>query len=191
MAKRLLQKTFFLFSVKNLSYKPASLIIGRPHNFNFSSSSLCKCPLIKISSTIRVQQYSSQSHNNKNQQIKWEEEEDEILEEPKGDTPYVVYNGPLKKQLKHIKIFSLMTTIGGLPLQPMVYSQTPEHGIAATIALLSMIGFFTYVTPFLIHQMAKKYVTEIIYDPKTQLYTAVTYSFFLQRKEVFCIAFQY
>ncbi|XP_021963173.1 transmembrane protein 70 homolog, mitochondrial isoform X1 [Folsomia candida] len=104
--------------------------------------------------------------------------------EPEGDTPYVVYDGALKRQLKHIKIFSLATSMGGLPLQPIIFNSSGEHGMAATIAMLSMVGFFTYCTPILIHQLAKKYVTEISYDPRTRLYTAITYSFFLRKKEL-------
>lgn len=119
--------------------------------------------------------------NTEPSQSKWDPEQEA---EPEGDTPYLVYDGALKRQLKHIKLFSLATSLGGLPLQPVIYSRAPEHGMAATIAMLTMIGFFTYVTPFLIHQLAKKYVTEINYDPKTQMYTAVTYNFFLIPKKV-------
>lgn len=111
-----------------------------------------------------------------------DEEEEEV--EPTGDTPYVVYDGALKKQLRHVKLFSIITSMTGLTMQPVIIKTMDQHGKAATAALLTMVGFFTFVTPVLIHLMSKKYVVEIIFDPTRQEYTAATYNFFLMRKEV-------
>jgi transmembrane protein 70 len=103
----------------------------------------------------------------------------------KGEqNPHVIYTGMLNRQMKHVKIFSITTSVMGLWMQPVIYQNTGEHGMAAMIAALGMVGFFTYVTPFLIHMVCKKYVTEIIYDPKSNNYTAVTANFFLRRKEI-------
>lgn len=48
----------------------------------------------------------------------------------------------------------------------------------------SFIGFFTFVTPFLIHWITKKYVTRLEYDHEKDLYSATTLSFFLREKKV-------
>lgn len=52
------------------------------------------------------------------------------------------------------------------------------------VALSSIIGFFTFFTPFLIHYVTKKYVTEIIYDPTREEYTATVLNLFLTKKKV-------
>jgi hypothetical protein len=72
----------------------------------------------------------------------------------------------------------------GLAMQSMLVNKIGESSVAALVAVFGMVGFFTYVTPFLIHYMAKRYVTDIIYHPKEDNYTAGTYSFFLRRNEV-------
>lgn len=47
----------------------------------------------------------------------------------------------------------------------------------------SLVGFFTFVTPFLLHVVTKRYVTELYYNPKEQEYIATTINFFLMKKE--------
>jgi len=103
---------------------------------------------------------------------------------------HVVYEGGLSGQLKRVKLFSMITSAMGMSMQPMILN-SPDTHLAATIAVLSMVGFFTYGTPFLIHQLAKKYVTEIIYNPEDSTYTAVRYTFFLRRNEVCALVLFY
>lgn len=50
--------------------------------------------------------------------------------------------------------------------------------------LCGVVGFFTFVTPVLLHVITKKYVTEITYDESTEEYTATTISFFLTKIQV-------
>lgn len=50
--------------------------------------------------------------------------------------------------------------------------------------LCGTVGFFTFVTPFLLHVITKRYVTELFYDPKTREYTAVIITFFLVKKQI-------
>ncbi|CAH2037710.1 unnamed protein product, partial [Iphiclides podalirius] len=52
------------------------------------------------------------------------------------------------------------------------------------VAICSVVGFFTFVTPLLLHLVTKKYVTDIHYDPETSTYKAVTYNFFLVPKKL-------
>ena len=52
------------------------------------------------------------------------------------------------------------------------------------VALYSAVGLFTFVTPFLIHFITKKYVTDIMFDPVTKEYTATVYNFFPTKKKV-------
>jgi transmembrane protein 70 len=56
------------------------------------------------------------------------------------------------------------------------------------VALCSAVGLFTFVTPFLIHFITKKYVTDIVFDPAKEEYTASVYKLFPIKKKVeFCL----
>jgi len=99
--------------------------------------------------------------------------------------PTIIYDGALKNQIRHVKLFSFATTGMGISLQAVLYDRLQGSSLAALMGVFGIVGFFTYVTPVLIHLMAKRYVTEIIYDPISDSYTSVTYSFFLQRNEVY------
>lgn len=97
-----------------------------------------------------------------------------------------VYYGALAPQIRGVKVFSLMTSIAGVIAQPVLYQQVSSvgGGMPMTIALGSFVGFFTFVTPFLLHTITKKYVTRIVYNEKDDTYTATTFSFLLQQKHV-------
>ncbi|CAD7003981.1 unnamed protein product [Ceratitis capitata] len=49
------------------------------------------------------------------------------------------------------------------------------------VFLCGFAGFFTFVTPLLLHFITKKYVTEIHYNPKSDEYTATTISILLYK----------
>lgn len=52
------------------------------------------------------------------------------------------------------------------------------------IALYSAVGMFTFVTPFLIHFVTKKYVTDITFDPTSNQYTASVFNFIPTKRKV-------
>jgi transmembrane protein 70 len=101
-----------------------------------------------------------------------------------GQKPYQIYTGSLNSQFKSLKLFSITTSAGGLVIQPMVYQSLSEAGLGKVFLAISPLFFFTYVTPFLINILTKRYATEMFYNPVTDTYTAVTSNFFLQRREV-------
>lgn len=106
----------------------------------------------------------------------------EVGEDKKLDR---IYYGPLTPQIKAVKVFSLGSSVAGLLAQPIIIREAATIGSTSLIiALCSVVGFFTFVTPFLLHLITKKYVTEISYDPATSTYKATTISFFLTPKEV-------
>ena len=59
-----------------------------------------------------------------------------------------------------------------------------SSSISLAVAGASIVGFFTFFTPFLIHYVTKKYVTEIIYDPAKEEYIATVFNFFLTKRQV-------
>jgi len=109
-------------------------------------------------------------------------DQDELLA---PESPHQIYKGQLTPQVRRIKTFTLGTSIMGLSLQPILYEKmSSSSSISLVVAGASIIGFFTFFTPFLIHYVTKKYVTEIIYDPVSEEYTATVLSFFLTRKQI-------
>uniref|UniRef100_A0A1L8DZP6 Putative transmembrane protein 70 log mitochondrial n=1 Tax=Nyssomyia neivai TaxID=330878 RepID=A0A1L8DZP6_9DIPT len=91
-----------------------------------------------------------------------------------------VYEGPLSSRIKIVKLFSLSTSVAGLAAQPIVIEQASKLGGTFLVLLSSgFVGFFTFVTPFLLHWITKKYVTQLKYNPPSEEYTATTISFFL------------
>lgn len=96
-----------------------------------------------------------------------------------------IYYGPLTPQIRAVKIFSLSSSMAGLVAQPIIIREASTIGSTSLlIALCSVVGFFTFVTPILLHFITKKYVTKIEYNPDTSTYKATTISFFLVHKEV-------
>ncbi|XP_059045388.1 transmembrane protein 70 homolog, mitochondrial [Achroia grisella] len=103
----------------------------------------------------------------------------------KEDKVERIYYGPLTPQIKAVKIFSLTSSIAGLIAQPIIIREASTIGSTSLlIALCSVVGFFTFITPILLHIITKKYVTEIEYDDTTSTYKAVTVNFFLVEKEL-------
>lgn len=96
-----------------------------------------------------------------------------------------IYFGTLTPKIRAVKAFSLSTSVIGLAAQPMLIEKSSQLGGTSIVILVcSFVGFFTFITPLVLHFITKKYVTEISYDPLKDEYTATTLSIFLTRKEV-------
>lgn len=97
-----------------------------------------------------------------------------------------IYQGSLAKQIKTVKIFSLSTSIAGIAAQPILVDQATKMGggTGVIIAVCGFVGFFTFITPLLLHLVTKKYVTEIHFNPEKNEYLATTITFFLTKKKV-------
>lgn len=108
------------------------------------------------------------------------------LTQPKEDTKTeIIYYGPLTPQIRAVKIFSLSSSTAGLLAQPIILREANTIGSTGLlIAICSVVGFFTFITPLLLHLITKKYVTEIRYDSDTSTYYATTITFFLAKKQV-------
>ncbi|XP_058835150.1 transmembrane protein 70 homolog, mitochondrial [Topomyia yanbarensis] len=94
-----------------------------------------------------------------------------------------VYHGILSPQIRAVKVFSLATSIGGIVAQPILLEQANKiGGTPMIVAVCGIAGFFTFVTPFLLHLITKRYVIDLCYDVASKEYTATTISFLLQRQ---------
>lgn len=101
-----------------------------------------------------------------------------------------IYYGPLTRQIKALKVFSLLTSCSGLVVQPFLYSKAVEtDNIGVILGVFACIGFFAITTPLLIHIITKKYVTHLYYNAKEDVYIANTYNLFARTKKVFISSF--
>ncbi|EFX71854.1 hypothetical protein DAPPUDRAFT_216425 [Daphnia pulex] len=123
------------------------------------------------------------SHGSKLSQQSVEDNDDSL---PVPDVPHQIYNGMLTRQVKAVKTFSLGTSCIGLGMQPVLYEHvtSQETSLPLVVALYSAVGIFTFVTPFLIHFITKKYVTDIMFDPVREEYTASVYKFFPIKRKI-------
>lgn len=95
-------------------------------------------------------------------------------------------SGSLTPNIKTVKVFSLTTSLAGIAAQPVLYEKATQLGSSTPVivAVCSFVGFFTFVTPFLLHIITKKYVTELNFNPLTKEYTAVIITFFLTKRQI-------
>lgn len=99
----------------------------------------------------------------------------------------LVYYGTLTPRMRAVKVFSLTTSLAGLAAQPILMEQGMKMGgTGMAVFICSFAGFFTFVTPLLLHFVTKKYVTEIHYNPATEEYVATTINIILQKVRVSC-----
>lgn len=97
---------------------------------------------------------------------------------------FKVYYGILSPQIRAVKVFSLATSIGGVIAQPILLEQASKiGGTPMIVAICGIAGFFTFVTPLLLHLITKRYVTDLYYDVTTKEYTASTITFFLMKQQ--------
>lgn len=112
---------------------------------------------------------------------------DQHSHQPAGNLEKIYY-GTLTPKIQAVKVFSLTTSVVGLAVQPMLMEQGAKlGGMPMVVFMCGFAGFFTFVTPLILHFVTKKYVTEIRYNAATQEYTATTISLLLLKKQVFFI----
>lgn len=145
------------------------------HN-GYSQSKLLLQPNLKKQIVSNLKCLNGFHSTNKSYTFKLNESETELEK---------IYYGPLTPQIKGVKVFSLSSSAAGLALQPLILREASTIGSTSLlIALCSVVGFFTFVTPLLLHFITKKYVTEIFYDKATSTYKATTITFFLAKRLV-------
>ncbi|XP_036412247.1 transmembrane protein 70, mitochondrial [Colossoma macropomum] len=100
----------------------------------------------------------------------------------------LIYSGNLGKAVLGVKFFSYSTSMFSLCVMPYVLTKTGlgVSSLAMKVAFCGFIGFFTFLTPLLLHLITKGYVVRLYHNKDTDMYTAVTYSALLvEKKTVF------
>lgn len=96
----------------------------------------------------------------------------------------LIYTGEQATTVKAVKAFSYTTS--GITLAMMLFVIPLPSLDAMNWALqcvsYGVIGFFTFLTPALLHFLTKRYVIRMYHNPRRDVYTAVTCSVFLTEK---------
>uniref|UniRef100_A0A3B4E6W5 Uncharacterized protein n=1 Tax=Pygocentrus nattereri TaxID=42514 RepID=A0A3B4E6W5_PYGNA len=97
----------------------------------------------------------------------------------------LIYTGNLGKAVLGVKFFSYSTSMFSLCVMPYVLTKTGlgASSLAMKVAFCGFIGFFTFLTPALLHLITKGYVVRLYHNKDTDMYTAVTYSVLLMEKK--------
>ncbi|XP_061784723.1 transmembrane protein 70, mitochondrial [Nerophis lumbriciformis] len=107
---------------------------------------------------------------------------------PRSDPGDLIYSGTLGAAVRGVKMFSYSTSGASLFLMPQILLKTGlgVQSLAVQAAFCGIMGFFTFLTPVLLHLITKGYVVRLYHNPDMDTYTAVTYSVVLtERRTVF------
>ncbi|XP_051553079.1 transmembrane protein 70, mitochondrial-like [Myxocyprinus asiaticus] len=100
----------------------------------------------------------------------------------------LIYTGNLGKAVLGVKFFSYSSSMFSLCVMPYVLMKTGigVNSFALQVAFCGFIGFFTFLTPVLLHVITKGYVVRLYHNKETDMYTAITYSaLLLEKRTVF------
>ncbi|MCJ8744729.1 hypothetical protein PDJAM_G00122020 [Pangasius djambal] len=100
----------------------------------------------------------------------------------------LIYTGNLGRAVLGVKFFSYSSSMFSLCMMPLILMKTGigVSSFAMKAAFCGFIGFFTFLTPVLLHLITKGYVVRLYHNRETDVYTAVTYSALLvEKKTVF------
>ncbi|XP_061695055.1 transmembrane protein 70, mitochondrial isoform X3 [Syngnathoides biaculeatus] len=100
----------------------------------------------------------------------------------------LIYTGSLAMAVRGVKMFSYSTSGASLFLMPQIFLKTGLglQSLPLQMAFCSIIGFFTFLTPVLLHFITKGYVVRLYHNSDQDTYTAITYSVFLtEQRTVF------
>ena len=96
----------------------------------------------------------------------------------------LVYAAPLSSRVKAVKVFSIVTSIFGLAMQPVVFSHANSLPVVLKFALTGGVSFFVLGTPLLLHWLTKRYVLHMYYNEDKKEFSAALYNIFAKKNYV-------
>ena len=94
----------------------------------------------------------------------------------------LVYVGSISNQITRTKYISFVSSLMGIALQPELFARMDQFPAFAKVMIGTFCGFFVFVTPVLIHMLARQYILRLYYDPDTEKFNAVTMKFLPTKK---------
>ncbi|KAJ8012051.1 hypothetical protein DPEC_G00064670 [Dallia pectoralis] len=97
----------------------------------------------------------------------------------------LIYSGSLGNAVRGVKMFSYASSGASLGLMPLILMKygIGVQGLVLKGAFCGVIGFFTFLTPVLLHLITRGYVVRLYHNSDTDTYTAVTYNVLLMEKK--------
>ncbi|KAL0966101.1 hypothetical protein UPYG_G00290950 [Umbra pygmaea] len=97
----------------------------------------------------------------------------------------LIYSGNLGNAVRGVKMFSYTSSGASLCMMPYILLKTGigVQSMMLKYAFCGIIGFFTFMTPVLLHLITKGYVVRLYHNQDTDTYTAVTYNVLLMEKK--------
>ncbi|XP_051944099.1 transmembrane protein 70, mitochondrial [Hippocampus zosterae] len=108
--------------------------------------------------------------------------------EAQSEDGNLIYTGSLATAVRGVKFFSYSTSGASLCLMPQILLKSGLGVQSPTlqVAFCGIVGFFTFLTPALLHLFTKGYVIRLYHNPERDTYVAVTYSLLLtERRTLF------
>lgn len=100
----------------------------------------------------------------------------------------VVYRGNLAQAVRGVKVFSYSSSAISLCFLAYILLQKGigVNSLVLKVAFCGVIGFFTFLTPIILHHITKGYVVRLYHNTNTDMYTAVTYNaLMMEQRTVF------
>uniref|UniRef100_A0A8C8RRU6 Transmembrane protein 70 n=1 Tax=Pelusios castaneus TaxID=367368 RepID=A0A8C8RRU6_9SAUR len=96
----------------------------------------------------------------------------------------LIYTGTMAKVVVGVKIFSYSTSMFNLCVVPQIIWKTGlgVENLYLQAAFYSIMGFFTFLTPVILHLLTKGYVVRLYHKAESDTYTAITYNAMLAEK---------
>lgn len=96
-----------------------------------------------------------------------------------------IYKGALTNRIRNLKIFSYTTSFISICLQPVIYMKAIEDDNLTTLTImLAFMNLTAIGSPLVVHWLTRRYVTDMYYYPKQDIYVAEVYNMFLKKKQI-------
>ncbi|XP_029036983.1 transmembrane protein 70 homolog, mitochondrial [Osmia bicornis bicornis] len=97
----------------------------------------------------------------------------------------LIYEGYLTKRIRRLKLFSFFTSAGSIISLPAIYMKAVHDDNLANMGIMfAFLNLVLTLTPLFIHLTTKRYVTEMYYYPKEDMYGANVYGLFLNKRQL-------
>ncbi|XP_070552761.1 transmembrane protein 70, mitochondrial-like [Ptychodera flava] len=96
-----------------------------------------------------------------------------------SDKGQLVYQGPATSIVRGVKFFSLSTSVITLAILPWFFMEAGNEFMKVFGGALSAVVF---ITPVMLHILARSYVTKMYYNSVRDTFTAVTFTLFLRNR---------
>ena len=96
----------------------------------------------------------------------------------------LVYRGMIEKPIRATKAISIASSGLGIAAQPLLFREAANLPLIVKSLVGGFLGFFIFITPLLLHQLVRRYIVRLYYNPQTEEFSAVCLRFIPGLKKV-------